>query len=57
MSIKDVKMLTMSPSIVIRFGASQSGVWATNQFHHGWRYGSVKEKIKKINNEFNAMIK
>lgn len=48
-----VNILTMSPTIVMRFGASQRGVLLTNQFHHGCKYLSensceVSTKLMKM---------
>lgn len=42
MSIKVVKIFIISPTIVIRLGANQSGTFDTSQHHHGCNIGSSK---------------
>lgn len=51
-------MFTISPTIVIRLGASQRGVRLTSQFHQGCKNGSetkgntvVEKRINKIRSE------
>lgn len=44
-NIKVVTIFTTSPTIVIKFGASHNGVLDTNQFHQGWRQGSIKLEL------------
>lgn len=38
MSISVVKIFTINPTIVMRFGANHIGNLLTNQFHHGCKY-------------------